>query len=254
MSTEVHGFNHCSRMTAIVLFYLALIVTLNTVSCTRMDRCSHLPLLEHVDCKANPESLALRFAPTLHLQPQEPYAIIAIIAVLHIEKPLIAYHIFFEDDAFMAGRGKSCDHEIMWVQYDPITLKVIDVFTLWHRTVLRTDSCLMNAKASGQRPSVDIQWGQHGILPAGWTDLHTTRPRLELWAHYNLMRHANRILAMGAPEQEVSFDGSYDQYVNFLEASDFLREEKVILAIDPSEELRSRIGLTFAVKKDWPAW
>lgn len=241
----------------IAILCLAALVTVISGSCVGTHDRSSTRLLRHVDCPADPESLALRFAPILHLHPQEPYPIIAIIAVLHPEEPLIAYHIFFEDDAFMAGRGKSCDHEVMWIQYDPITLKVCDVPTLWHRTVLRTEFCLMNAKASGQRPNVDIQWGQHGILPAGWMDLQTARPRLELWAHYQLMHHASRMLAKRSEEERVSFPGSYDQYIDFsapVDAKDFLRKQKVILADHPADELRDRTGLTFALKKNWPSW
>lgn len=202
-------------------------------------------------------SIALRFAPMLYLHADEPYEIVAIIPVFHPLKPIVAYHIFFEDDSFFAGRGKAMDHEIVWVKYDPVTLKVADVFTLWHRTVLRTHACLMDAKASGQRPKVDVQWGQHGMLPYSWRDLPAARPQLELRAHYNIARFLNRIPKASAKRSAVIFEGSYDEYVRFakpVDASYYMKDRDVVVAEHSAEELRSHLEGTFVVKKEWPDW
>jgi hypothetical protein len=59
-------------------------------------------------------ALGRRFAPILYLNPAEPFGILTIIPVFHPSLPLIAYHVFFEEDALLAGRGKSSDHEIVY--------------------------------------------------------------------------------------------------------------------------------------------
>lgn len=236
------------------VFFMA---AMSLLSCgTRTTHFSH-PTLEHRDAAMNLQTLALRFAPRLYLHPDEPFEMIGIIPVFHPAKPLIAYHIFFEEDALFAGRGKELDHEVVWVEYDPITLKVSDVATLWHRTVLRTDTCLVNAKASQQRPTVFIQWGQHGILPLGWETLGTLRPVGELFVHYTLVRTFSRIPGVQAVDTLVTFRGSYKEYLQLtraVDAASYLRNQKVIVAEYATEGLKARMKQTFGAKKEWPFW
>jgi len=203
--------------------------------------------IEHRDGDMNlyRHTLALRFAPRLYLHSEEPYEIIGIIPVFHPAMPIIAYHIFFEEE--IMPNFTKLDHEILWVEYDPVTLKVSDVSTLWHRTVLRTDTCLMDAKASQQRPTVFIQWGQHGILPLGWKILKTARPRAELRLHHKLA---------SSPFSRVIFQGSYLEYVQFtkeVDASYYVKNQEIIVA-EYSEELRSIFKQKFDLKKEWPWW
>jgi hypothetical protein len=228
-----------------------------TISCGRPAGESFNARADYIDGAADHHTLALRFAPILSMHSNEPYHVVAVIAVFHPSKPLIAYHIFFEDDAFMAGRGKAFDHELVWVEYDPVTLKITDARTLWHRTVLRTESCLMDAKASGQRPNIDIQWGQHGPLPSGWRSLVTARPRIELAMHYRVARYINRLPKASATKPAVSFSGSYKDYLTFTEkvdAADYIHAEDVVTAEHSLEFLRARLGMTFLPKKEWPDW
>ena len=236
---------------------LALTLACAAISCGRAGAGSFAARPECVDGEVGLETLARRFAPVLVLHPSEPYRLVAVIAVMHPAKPMVAYHVFFEDDVFLAGRGKSLDHEIAWVAYDPVTLKATGVFTLWHRTVLETESCLMDAKASGQRPRIDVQWGQHGLLPYGWEGLVTARPRLELAMHYELARHVNRIPKASARDAGVTFGGSYDEYVTFTEridTADFIGEGGVVRAERSGKFLESLLGETFLHKKEWPDW
>lgn len=211
--------------------------------------------IEHHDSVLNLSALALQFAPRLYLHPDEPFKIVGIIPVFHPAKPVIAYHLFFEDDAVFAWGGKDIDHEIIWVEYDPITLKLSDVATYWHRTVLRTDTCLMDAKVSQQSPKVFIQWGQHGILPLGWEKLLTARPLVELVVHYNLVRTFSRIQGKQDFDSTVTFQGSYKDYLQFTEeinAADYIKEQSIIVAEYSAEKLESRIKHTFPLKKEWP--
>jgi hypothetical protein len=235
-----------------------LLATVVMSSCGTLGNEQDFSYIEYIDGVADCYSLALRFAPTLYLHADDPYDIITIIPVFHPTKPMIAYHIFFEHDAVLLGR-EDADHEIVWVRYDPITLKTVDVLTLWHRTVLRTDECLMFARTSAQRPTIFVQWGQHGMLPFGWNTLMTARPRLELLVHYHLVRNLNRLPKIGSRGVTISFEGSYEDYVRFtrlIDAREYVRKQAPIVAEYSEVELSSSLPdtLKFKVKKEWPDW
>ncbi len=227
------------------------------LSCASPGGRSFPARIDYIDGTADLATVALRFAPILLLNPDEPFRIVAVFGVHHPWKPLIAYHIFFEDDVFMAGRGKSLDHEIAWVEYDPVTLKTADVFTLWHRTVLRTESCPMDAKASGQRPIIEIEWGQHGPLPSGWRSIGAARPRLELAMHYEVVRYINRLPKASSRKPAFSFRGSYADYLTFTKKVDtagYLSGRNVAKAEHSQKILGSYLEATFLPKKEWPDW
>jgi len=247
-------------------------VTIPLFSCGTTETEFSRSTIEYQDEDMNlyRHNLALWFAPRLYMHEDEPFEIIGIIPVFHPEKPIIAYHIFFEDDAPFPGIGEELDHEILWVEYDPVTLKVSDVATYWHRTVLRTDTCLINAKASQQRPKVFIQWGQHGLLPLGWDKLTTVRPIGELWTHYKIVsgkihhnfiiRFIRWILRLQNVDSEVIFKGTYEEYCQFtkeVDVTDYVKNQEIIVDEYPDNELRSRIETrfgTFGRKKEWPWW
>jgi hypothetical protein len=214
-------------------------------------------LAEYSEQVVPPHVLALWFAPDLYLNPSEPFELVAVVPVLHPSKSLVAYHMFFEDDALLAGRGKELDHEVIWVEYDAVTLKVADVMTLWHRTVLRTDVCASDARIRGQHPRICVQWGQHGMLPFGWERLISARPRLELLLHYEFASYINRIPKASRTKPKVVFSGSYDAYVTFtrqVDTSGYIAEAGVVVAEYCDEELQSRIDGSFMLKKQWPDW
>ena len=201
--------------------------------------------------------LAGWFAPELWLNPSEPFELVTVVPVLHPSKPVIAYHMFFEEDALLAGRGRDLDHEVMWVKYDPVTLKIDDVFTLWHRTVLRTDLCTLDARARRQHPRICVQWGQHGMLPFGWEGLLSARPRLELVFHYEIATYLNRIPRISRIKPTVVFRGSYDDYVTFtrtVDTSAYMTGVDAIVAEYCERELEKIIDRSFLHKKQWPDW
>jgi hypothetical protein len=228
---------------------------LAAISCARFPG-THLPAPAAYPVDAvRLHTLSLRFAPILLLHPEEPFRVVSVLAVFHPSRPLIAYHVFFEDDAFLAGRGKRLDHEIAWVEYDPVTLAVTDVFALWHRAILRTQRCLMEAKAESQHPHLDVQWGQHGLLPSGWKTRATIRPKLELAIHFQLMRFINHLPKTSTVRPVVAFRGSYAEYLVFTEevqTATYIRREDVVVTEHPLEYIRSRVGQSFLSKQEWP--
>jgi hypothetical protein len=200
------------------------------------------------------ETLARRFAPVLRLHADEPYGIADVVAVFHPSRPLIGYHVFFVNDVVRPHDGERFDHEIVWVEYDAVSLKVADVSTYWHRTVLRTRACIAEAQSSSQRPIVDVQWGQHGMLPLGWEALRTTRPHLELRLNYSMVHRSERSV-FPTHESPVVFDGTYDDYVRFtepVELAGFVDRNSVAVAGRPQDVLEGRIAAVFARKKNWP--
>lgn len=200
-------------------------------------------------------ALAMRFAPKLYLNSDEPRNLITVIPVHHPERPLIAYHIIFDDDALASGRGQIYDHEILWVEYDPITYIVVDVPVLWHRTVIRTDSCLLDAKSSDQRPHVMVEWGLHGLLPLGWKKLSILRVNAEIRLHWFLTQNVSKVPLM--QKNKVRFNGTFEEFITFndyLETREFIKNQNVIVAEFSYEELKKRVENSFTLKKEWPDW
>ena len=237
---------------------VSLILIAVVLSCGVSGKHKSLSMIEYSDGVENRNLLTYRFAPKLFLHADEPYEIFAVIPVCHPEKPIIAYHLFFEHDAVVFGGG-TADHEIIWVQYDPVTLKITDVFTLWHRTVIRTDFCVFDAKVSGQRASIMVQWGQHGMLPLGWESILSVRPRLEFRLHYNLVHHLNHMPKIGSRRSAVVFEGSYEDYKRFprmVDLREIISDRDVIVALYSENELKTRLpkSTEFKVKKEWPDW
>ena len=127
--------------------------------------------------------------------------------------------------------------------------------------MLRTEACIVDAKASQQHPKVFIQWGQHGLLPLGWDKLATVRPRVELLAHYSLARTIPKIPGVQKNvDAPITFDGSWEEYIQFTKEVDvayYLRNAEIVVDEYPDAELRSRIEPTygeFGRKKEWPWW
>ena len=199
-------------------------------------------------------ALAKRFAPWLRLNASEPYRVEEVVAVFHPERSLIGYHVFFTSDVVRPHAGTRYDHEIVWVTYDPVTLKIIDAHTYWHRTVLRTNACVLEAQRSSQRPIIDVQWGQHGMLPFGWQSLRTTRPFVELKVHYNLVRYA-AVDRFPNDVEPLAFPGTYDDYVRFtglVDLAALIHHDGVAVAISPKLAFRDLLADEFAEKKNWP--
>ena len=241
-----------------VFALLVLLAAVAATGCGVEPARSGDPGLVYKDGYVEPYALAKRFAPVLYAHESEPYELIAAFAVLHPSKPYIAYHLFFEHDAVLFGGGDA-DHEILWVEYDPVSLKTVDVMSLWHRTVIRTDRCLMEAKACGQRPTLFVQWGQHGILPLGWESLLSVRPRLEVVAHYSIVHNLNRAPKIGSRRSAVVFEGTYNDYVRFetrIDSRSHISRDGVFVAEFSEEKLKALTAgrFSFKSKKEWPHW
>src|SRR5688500_11899506 len=108
--------------------------------------------------------LARSLAPVLYLQRDERFPLSRAVAVVHPEKPIIAYHLLWRDDVNGAWIPftVATDQEIIWVGYDT-TGAPVDVWTYWHGRILHT-------KWPKSQVAIDVQWGKHGSMPRGMVE------------------------------------------------------------------------------------
>jgi hypothetical protein len=179
--------------------------------------------------------LARRFAPRIYTTPTEPFPLKDFAVILHPTEPLITYHFFWEDDIDFPDDNDPCDHELMWVRYDPGSGKVVGYATYFHgRILVAPKEAIEDANRNGGRPRVLTQWGKHGSMPMGWENLEivadagdaerqfypTGKPiRMEQYQRgtYQKLSTVGRQaqdspLARGWPAK---FSGSWQDFVNF---------------------------------------
>ncbi len=161
--------------------------------------------------------LVKRFAPRLYTTPNEPFPLEDFAAIIHPEKPLIAYHMFWDDDIDYPDDNDPTDHEVVWVRYDPTSLEVTEVFAYYHGRILSAQEAVEDAQAHAQRPRINVQWGKHGSLPVGWErldgedilhNMKRTYERLHREGH-RLLDHP---LAKNWPRR---FEGSWEDFIDF---------------------------------------
>lgn len=225
-------------------------------SCSQIQRSEPKSIISYQEEQLAPFDLALRFAPRLYINSTEPYEIRDLIVFIHPEKPLIAYHVIWEDDSISPGLGVEGDHETAWVEYDPISLKLVDVWAMWHRGILHTHQSVIEAKSHDQRPKLFVQWGQHGMLPVGWDELTTTRPEAELHLHFIISKSIHVGRYIGSKNVDFpKFQGDYSDYLTFSELVDsrqYIYPEKVIVGIDSNTIIPKMVPYTISAKQAWP--
>ncbi|MFD0694680.1 hypothetical protein ACFQZT_11300 [Paenibacillus sp. GCM10027628] len=112
-----------------------------------------------------------KFCPVLLTTPQECFPLKDVAAVHHPTLPLIGYHLFWEDDYDFPDDYEPCDHEEVWVEYDPEDEVVTKVLTFFHSSVIESQTAVQEARENGGRPIIRIEWGKHGSLLKGWETL-----------------------------------------------------------------------------------
>ena len=115
-------------------------------------------------------ALIERLAPRVLTTRSEPFALRDVAAVMHPDAPLIAYHLFWDDDIDYPDDNEPSDHEVVWVRYRADG--AIDGFwTYFHGRVLDGGAAaLADARSHGGRAAVLVQWGKHGSMPVGWQE------------------------------------------------------------------------------------
>jgi len=197
--------------------------------------------------------VAMALAPTLRRVQGDPFPLEALVTIHHPSRPLVAYHLFWADDIDFPDDNDPTDHEVLWVEYDPETLKSRRLFSYFHGRILEVES-------RGSDPVFAVEWGKHGSLP--FADPSEKRPyRFEmLESNWRRLAHSGRqspnsALATGWPAR---FEGDFEDYTRFDVPMDLKRElgrgslqfqtKWANAAIN-----RRALRLNFAAKLEWPA-
>ena len=161
----------------------------------------------------------IEYAPLLYTTPTEPLPLKDVVAIVHPAQPIIAYHLFWEDDIDFPDDSEPCDHEEVWVTYDPGGGLVTGVHAFFHSHLVTSPQAVDVANRRGGRPVVYVEWGKHGSLLDGWQDMTVDgvsilnkmrRTHERLWTKgHRLVDHP---LARDWPRK---FGGTWEDYVDF---------------------------------------
>lgn len=209
--------------------------------------------------------LAARLAPILRLHHEEPFILEDFVAILHPDDPIIGYHLFWDDDIDFPDDNEPADHEVVWISYDPVTLRAKELATYFHGEIVRraldpedTSGAESRGPTAVPRPPVFVEWGKHGSLPgaplASWADW--PRELEENWRrlHDEGTRRAGHPLARGWP---VRFEGDFDAYrlaSGTLDPVSLLLERRTALRTRWANAALNQHFLTynFSPKPGWP--
>jgi tetratricopeptide (TPR) repeat protein len=211
--------------------------------------------------------LANKYAPRLFVNPEEFFGLKDLVAVIHPEKPIVAYNLFWDDDIDHPGDNDPSDHEVVWIEFDQNSWKVTGVYTYFHRALLSTDEAVKDANLHYQRAGISVQWGGHGSLPLGWE-------RLKPQVFYEKISEKLKVKDMPERYQELSksiknpghplaknwpkrFEGSYQDFINFsqyIDSRKWLKKKRmVIISRWPNAVInRYFLAYNYFPKRQWP--
>lgn len=203
-----------------------------------------------------------RFCPLLLTQETEPFPLVDIVAIHHPEKPLIGYHLFWEDDYDFPDDHEPSDHEEIWIEYDPEAEIVTNVSSWFHSRIIDSEAASKEANENGGRAMVRIEWGKHGSLLKGWETLVDPYTNISLidWmqATYERMKRGGRKkdhpLKRFWPKH---FTGSFTDYMTFsklIDPREKLHEKPLIFKTKWVNAIlfTHAIPYNFHPKMEWP--
>ncbi len=219
-------------------------------ACSRGAYAPPLPDLAPLRADSATWSLAKSLAPILYLQPDEPFPLDRVVAVVHPTRPIIAYHLLWRHDVNgqWAPWAKPSDEEVVYVGYDPTTHAPTELWTYWHGTMLHTP--WLNRGP----PQIDVQWGKHGSLPRGTNmkDLPTDKT-LKSFYIYELLLTPDILLGKLVHGGPAGFFHSFSRYTDFSKVVRLAdRLDLVVMTADAREALHAVFGRSYSNKRWWP--
>jgi hypothetical protein len=192
-------------------------------------------------------TLARRLAPLLYLQRDEWFPLERAVAVVHPTRPIIAYHLLWQDDVHGSWIPFTVptDQEVVWVGYDSSGAPT-DLWTYWHGKTLHTPW--------HDTPAVDVQWGKHGSMPRGIIESDLPRfQTLNAFYAFHYLGIADILLGRLTRPGPSGFFHSYARYRDFsrlLVLGDSL--DVVLHTAEPRAQLEAVFGKPFSRKSPWP--
>ncbi|MGG5252654.1 tetratricopeptide repeat protein [Neobacillus sp. SM06] len=217
------------------------------------------PLLPLTDKE---ERFIQKFCPILMVTPKECFPLKDIVAIHHPSKPIIGYHLFWEDDYDFPDDYEPCDHEEVWIEYDPEAEVVKNVMCWFHARVLDSELAVKEAHHHQQRAIIRIEWGKHGSLLCGWENMKEplTGVSLPQWLKetYDHVKSGGRVpshpLKKFWPKR---FDGSIEEYTNFsveVDPLDLLKKKPLMFKSEWVNAVifTNALLYNFHPKMEWP--
>lgn len=211
--------------------------------------------------------LASKYAPRLFANPKEFFKLKDLVAVIHPKQLIIAYNLFWEDDIDYPGDDDPSDHEIVWIEFDQKSGKVIGVYTYFHKAILSTEESVSDANLHHQRAKINVQWGGHGSLLLRWEKLHPEVIFEKIGKRIKIkdmpqryqelsksVKNPNHPLAKDWPKK---FTGSYKDFISFskyIELRKLLKKKKMVITSKWPNAVINRYFLSYNYfpKKQWP--
>jgi hypothetical protein len=193
--------------------------------------------------------VALNLAPILFLQRDEWFSLERVVAVLHPERRVIAYHLLWRDDVHGSWVPFTVptDEEVVWVGYDS-TRAPTDLWTFWHGSILHAD---WRDKGT---VVVDVQWGKHGSLPRRVveSDLPATKSLNAFYA-FTWLGLPDIWLGNLTRKGPWCFCHNYGRYRQFDQPLRLAsRIDAIVRTADATAVLRSVFGAKYSRKQQWP--
>lgn len=223
--------------------------------------------------------LVERLAPRVFVTRSEPFALRDVAAIVHPDRPLIAYHLFWDDDIDFPDDNDPCDHEIVWVQYRRDG-SLDRLWTYFHGRILDGGAAAAaDAAAHAMRPAVFVQWGKHGSMPVGWQDhqietdaadveagLATAATSMTVGEYNRAAFHTLSTTGARMAEHPLArlggwprrFSGTWNDFSGFDRATDALRllrgRRMILVSRWNSATINQRfLRYNFKPKSEWPA-
>jgi hypothetical protein len=192
--------------------------------------------------------LARRLAPILYVQRDETFPLERVVAVVHPNRRVIAYHLLWRDDVHGSWIPFTVptDEEVLWVGYDT-TYAPVDVWTYWHGRVLHTPW-------PKSQVAIDVQWGKHGSMPRNVRQSDLPKPRtLNFFYAMTIFGEPDVLLGDLTRKGPLCFCHSYRRYLQFTRPlATGERIDAIVRTDDPRPVLREVFGRNYSNKHQWP--